>query len=176
MNRYFYIGADGKQRGTFSPEELRVENIRRETLVWTQGMDQWKRADEVEDLQYIFQTSYNPPTHHFTEIKEEAQKIQPMPKSWLIESILVTLLPFAFCGSFLSLIGIVAIVFAAQVESSYSRGDYDASLEASRSAGKWTRISLWIFIAWVVLILAAVVLLVGLLGYSFTGLGDLINT
>ena len=67
-------------------------------------------------------------------------------------------------------------MFAAQVESSYSRGDYDASLEASRSAGKWTRISLWIFIAWVVLILAAVVLLVGLLGYSFTGLGDLINT
>jgi len=39
MNRYFYIDAEGKQKGTFSPDELIHENVKRETLVWTQGMD-----------------------------------------------------------------------------------------------------------------------------------------
>ena len=46
MNRYFYIDTEGKQKGTFSPEELRQERVRRDTLVWTQGMEQWKRAEE----------------------------------------------------------------------------------------------------------------------------------
>ncbi len=51
---YFYIDAAGKQKGTFSPEELGQESIKRDTLVWTQGMEQWKRAEEVDELQYLF--------------------------------------------------------------------------------------------------------------------------
>ena len=57
MNHYFFIDETGKQRGTFSPVELRSENIKRETLVWTQGMENWKRADEVSELQFIFEHS-----------------------------------------------------------------------------------------------------------------------
>lgn len=29
MNRYFYIDSEGKQKGTFSPEELKSENIKK---------------------------------------------------------------------------------------------------------------------------------------------------
>jgi hypothetical protein len=64
------------------------------------------------------------------------------PKNWLVESILVTIfccLPF----------GIVAIVYAAQVNSKYEAGDYAGSLKASKEAGKWTKISL---IVWAVLL------------------------
>ena len=50
MNRYFYIDTEGKQKGTFSPEELRMEQIKRDTLVWTQGMEQWKRGAGVAFL------------------------------------------------------------------------------------------------------------------------------
>lgn len=57
MNRYFYIDAEGKQKGTFSPQELQQERLKRDTLVWTQGMEQWKRADEVEELQFLFSVS-----------------------------------------------------------------------------------------------------------------------
>lgn len=175
MNRYFYIDATGKQRGTFSPQELRVENIRRDTLVWAQGMEEWKRADEVEELNYVFETPFIPPTQHFSEAKQETETIAQKPKSWLIESLLVTLLPFVFCGSFLSLIGIIAIVYATQVDTNFAKGDYRASEEASISAGKWTKISLWIFIAWIVLIALAIVVFFGLLGLNLAGVGDLID-
>ncbi len=175
MNRYFYIDATGKQRGTFSPEELKLESIRRDTLVWTQGMEQWKRADEVEELKYMFEIQYTSTNRHYSEVKQEPPVYAAKPKSWLIESLLVTLLPFAFCGSFLSLIGIIAIVYAAQVDSFYGRGEYKASEEASLSAGRWTKITLWIFIAWVILIIITLIVIFGLLGLSLTGVGDLID-
>ncbi len=59
MNHYFYIDNDGKQKGTYTPEELRNEHIRKETLVWTQGMAQWMRAEEVPELQSLFAEPIN---------------------------------------------------------------------------------------------------------------------
>ena len=41
MNRYFILMLQASKRNIYS-QELRVENIRRDTLVWTQGMEQWK--------------------------------------------------------------------------------------------------------------------------------------
>ena len=58
MSHFFYIGTDGKQKGTFSPEELRGEGVKRDTLVWTQGMEQWKRAEEMEELYFLLSDSY----------------------------------------------------------------------------------------------------------------------
>lgn len=180
MNRYFYIDTEGKQRGTFSPEELRREQINQETLVWTQGMEQWKRAAEVEELALLFsgnapaqqsQPAYSQ-VRHLTD-QESAAPVQ-MPKSWLVESILVTILPFMFCSSFFSLLGIIAIVYAAQVESFFNRGDYAAAVEASRAAGKWTRITLWIAIGWVLLIVIAIILFFVFVG-SIAGLGELLD-
>lgn len=58
---------------------------------------------------------------------------QVCPKTWMLESILVTLfccLPF----------GIAGIVYASKVSSLYAAGHYDAALQASRDAGKWTKI------------------------------------
>ena len=76
---------------------------------------------------------------------------QSPPKNWLVESILATLfccLPF----------GVAGIVFAAQVNSKYSQGDYDGALQASRDAAKWTKVSFWIGIlamaAWLLFIFA----------------------
>ncbi len=182
MNHYFYIDVEGKQKGTFSPEELRLENIRRDTLVWTQGMEQWKRAEEVEELSALM---FNPSTQiNDAGLVEEAQHLsaksahelrEPMPKTWLVESILITLLPFVFCGSFLSLLGIIAIVNATQVESYYNRGNYTASLDASRAARKWTKITFWVFIVWTLLFTVTLLLLFGLLGFSLTGISELIN-
>ena len=58
---------------------------------------------------------------------------QVCPKTWMAESILVTVfccLPF----------GIAGIVFASKVSSLYAAGNYEAALQASKDAGKWTKI------------------------------------
>jgi len=182
MNRYFYIDAEGKQKGTFSPDELIHENVKRETLVWTQGMDQWMRAGEVAELNYIFsetvtaQGTAQPYAQYPQPVMSQTPTTQPlMPKTWLVESILVTILPFILCSSFLSLLGIIGIVYAAQVESFFNRGDYTASAESSRSAEKWTKIAMWIAIGWILLIIVTIILVFVFVG-SVAGLGEWLNT
>jgi len=64
--------------------------------------------------------------------------LRPIPKNWLIESILVTIfccLPF----------GIAGIVYATKVESLYYSGDYAAAEKASKEAKKWTIVGLIAF-------------------------------
>lgn len=63
-----------------------------------------------------------------------------LPKSYLLESILVTL----FCCLPL---GIVGIVYASSVEDKYYRGDYFGAERASREARKFMRLGLFIGIA-----------------------------
>ena len=57
--------------------------------------------------------------------------VRPMPKNWLVESILVTVL---CCLPF----GIAGIMSATKVESLYYSGDYEAAEQASKDAKKWT--------------------------------------
>jgi hypothetical protein len=76
---------------------------------------------------------------------------QKPPKTWLVESILVTLfccLPF----------GIVGIVNAAKVESRFHAGQIAESEHASREAGKWTKIGFWIGIACIVIYVLLMIL------------------
>jgi TM2 domain-containing membrane protein YozV len=51
MSRYFI--ADGMvQRGPFEVQDLPGQGLRADTLVWKEGMDQWRRADQVEELTF----------------------------------------------------------------------------------------------------------------------------
>lgn len=71
---------------------------------------------------------------------------QVCPKTWMAESILVTVfccLPF----------GIAGIVFASKVSSLYAAGNYDAALQASKDAGKWTKIGFIVGLVVIVLYL-----------------------
>ena len=65
---------------------------------------------------------------------------QPCPKTWMAESILVTIfccLPFCIAG----------IVFAAKVSSLYAAGQYEEAVEASNNAAKWTKIGFFVGLA-----------------------------
>ncbi len=71
------------------------------------------------------------------------------PKNWLVESILVTIfccLPF----------GIVGIINAAKVNSSFDAGDFAGADKASKDAGKWTKIGFFIGLGVMVLYAIAV--------------------
>jgi len=82
---------------------------------------------------------------------------QKPPKSWLVESILVT---FFCCLPF----GIAGIVNASKVESRFYAGDVDGANTASAEAGKWTKVAFWVgiafyaiyFIVWVVILGGAI--------------------
>jgi hypothetical protein len=85
------------------------------------------------------------------ESSSQSQSQGPMPKNWLVESILVTIfccLPF----------GIAGIVFASQVNSKYQTGDFAGALQASKEAGKWTKIGFWIGLAGIAVYIIVILL------------------
>lgn len=56
----FFVAIEGQQQGPFPLDQLQTlvqsGKLSRETLVWKQGMDQWKAADQVTDLNSFFQS------------------------------------------------------------------------------------------------------------------------
>ena len=179
MNRYFYIDRQGAQKGTFTPEELRMEGLKKDTLVWTQGMGEWKRAEEIAELAFLFADSVSqvspPPVYSGASYANGQQPQEPMPKNWMVETILATVLPFLFCSNIFSLLGIIGIVSASQVESYYLRGNYQAAQEASQKAKRWAKISLWIAIVWALLWIIGIVLFFSFIG-SMSDFQDIISS
>ena len=177
MNQYFYIDSEGKQKGTFSPESLQQEPIKRDTLVWTQGMEQWVRADEVQELQFLFSgestfSAQQPPQNDEPASSFSSATIPPMPKTWMVESILATILPFLLCSCIFSLLGIVGIVNATKVESLYRAGSFAEAEEASKQAKLWTKVAMWIGIIWAILF---ILLIAGILVFAgFSSFNELI--
>lgn len=116
----FYILINNVKQGPFSIEELKAKGISRETMVWTAGQSQWLPVYQFPELNSLVQEiPPEPPT-----TKKE------MPKTWLVESILVTIL---CCLPF----GIAGIVNATKVDSLYLSGNYEQAQIHSNNARKW---------------------------------------
>lgn len=55
MKKYHYT-KEGNQFGPISIEELKDEKITKETMVWYEGLDDWVKAGEVEELKSLFKS------------------------------------------------------------------------------------------------------------------------
>lgn len=148
----YYILLNGTKQGPFSLEELYSKNISPTTMIWKTGASDWVMAKDMPELtDLLSQLPPEPP-------KSNAGNNYQMPKTWLVESILVTLfccLPF----------GIVGIVYSTQISSYFNHGNYASAEEASRNAGKWTKIGFFTGLAVYVLYF----ILYAILGASIIG-------
>lgn len=135
----FYILINNAKQGPFPVEELADRSITPNTMVWTIGFSNWKQTKDVPELSEIL--SNLPP---------EPPGQMPMPKTWLVESILVT------CLCCLPL-GIIAIVYALKVETTYNNQQYKLAQYYSNKAYRWT---LWGFLIALILFLIYIVSIV----------------
>jgi hypothetical protein len=69
----FYAFINEKQEGPLTIEELKTNKINRDTLIWFEGIEDWKSAKEIEELKVLFISS-PPPIN----VKNE-NKIPPIP-------------------------------------------------------------------------------------------------
>lgn len=165
MKRYFYT--DGKQRfGPFTFEELSRQNIGEDTLVWREGMEGWTPLKEVGELAGLFPPEVSAPAMTPAAPampartagasapgtpKPAAVKVEGIPpKSWLVESILVTI----FCCL---PVGIAAIMSASKVESSFYEGNSAKAADYAKTAKQMVTISFWGGLAVVIFVVIAAI-------------------
>lgn len=157
----YYIVENNQPVGPFEVDELVAKGVKATDLVWCEGMSQWTPASEVAEViaqinatdgavppaascqPPVFvqpQAPESPESQYATQVKPEQM---PMPNTWLVFSILVTL----FCCVPL---GLVAVVKAAKVETLWRNGQYEEAKWASDGARKWALITFFIGIAFYV--------------------------
>lgn len=166
MNRlYYYLDNNYQQQGPVDLEGLRRAGIGRQTKVWYDGLANWMPAGSLCELNELFPVpepvqapaAVPPPPGAYSGVPLGQPQAAPvkMPKNWLAESILVTILG---CQPF----GIVGIVYAAQVDGQWRTGRYEEALRSSRNAKTWTLIGFGLALAsWVIYIFVFVAAFVG---------------
>ncbi|GHU54534.1 hypothetical protein FACS189411_01350 [Bacteroidia bacterium] len=133
---YYILKLNGKD-AQFTFEELKKMKISEDTLVWKDGYTHWVFAKDVPEFDSFISKIYQP----------------PIPKTWLVQSIFVTLfccLPF----------GIVAIINAAKVESLYLGKQFEMADRASLQAGKCVKSGFWIGILCIIAIVITIVIVI----------------
>ena len=134
---YKIIGADQKQYGPVSADDMRKwiaeGRVNAQTLIQSEGQTDWRTLATYPEF-----ASAPPPTSSGVPFGANppfgAMPQQKIP-NYLVQSILVTLcccLPF----------GVVAIIYAAQVNTKQEAGDTAGARLASQSAKKWCWIAL----------------------------------
>jgi hypothetical protein len=141
---YKIIGANQAEYGPVSAEQLRqwITEGRADANTRTQaeGTTEWKPLRDFPEFAGLFAAPPPPPPGAFTPLSVPATPAPGSVPNYLVQAILCTLcccLPF----------GIVAIVFAAQVNGKLQAGDYAGAVEASRKAKMWCWIAFGVGLA-----------------------------
>ncbi len=132
---YRIIGADGREYGPVSAEQLRQwiaeGRVNQQSRVQAEGSSEWKTLADFPELQPTAPPPLTPPP----------QRLAPgSVPNYLAPAILVTL---CCCIP----LGIPAIVYAAQVNGKLAAGDLAAAQEMSRKAKMWCWIAFWLGLA-----------------------------
>lgn len=112
----YYILLGEEKKGPYPVETLLELGITEQSIVMRENGVEWKVAGSFQDVKEA--------------LNKKKCAEHPMPKTWLVESILVTL----FCCQ---VFGAVAIVFSSQVESLYRTGRFDEANKYSERAKTW---------------------------------------
>lgn len=155
MKNYFYIDKNGQQSGPVSEDLLKQHGVTASTSVWCEGMSEWKKANEITELKYLFTT---PPSYN--EISQTPPPVnsndEQCPDNYLVWAILSTIL---CCWP----LGIPAIVNATKVEKLWNEGNKEEAKQKSEKT------KIWCFIALGGGVLSAIIGgLLGLLGFFGT--------
>lgn len=132
---YYLLTAKEERKGPFTLEQLKNEVKSRSELIWTKEYNDWKRADEVPELEE--RVNLLPP---------DSPKVRSL-RTWQRESVLVTiingalasglLLIFPFCGVATPL-GIVGVINAVKAEKYMKNKKWEKAEDYAVKAKKWT--------------------------------------
>ena len=93
----YFIEINSKKEGPFNFEQVLEQGIRRNTLVWKQGLSNWVKADELPEFNEIFsKTPRELPPKHKTEIAKSVKRFLNSLFIGIVLASLSTIIHFGF--------------------------------------------------------------------------------
>lgn len=132
MKEIYFINTQGAKAGPIEITEVSRYPINGETMVWSEGMPQWKKASEVPEVSVYIKTGTTPPppphgAYAYNGIANSSNVIEEKPDNYLWLSILSTVL---CCIP----LGIVGILNSNQVDNKWNSGDHEGAVNSSKNA------------------------------------------
>jgi hypothetical protein len=111
MKKYYYI-KDENKLGPFDLEDLKSTDIKRDTLVWFQGIKDWTRATEISELGELF--IHHPPPIPNIQTKNYRKLLQILTLTCLVGSVIawVEIESIIFSGPIATIISLMAFNFS----------------------------------------------------------------
>ena len=169
-NLYFIQNGNGQKIGPIAVEQLVQEEITPRTLVWRQGLEDWKEARLLPELDFLWQNStpnagsdtppfQAPPRQHPFAPQSNTPynsytngDIPPKcPPNYLAFAIISAILGTIFLFPFGMIFGVIAIVKASSVEKIHRQGDFSEAERYSKAARSWSIASMAVAVALVLL-------------------------
>jgi hypothetical protein len=156
----WYFASGGQQQGPVSDEQLQrmiqEGNLRREDLVWREGMAAWQPAGEVAGLAFPSVPSYQPPPPPPAAPAADVSPYSPpqyqpppgtlytpQPAYGGVGEAIPNYLPWAIAATLLCCMpgGIAAIIYSNKANTAKNLGDLAMAREAAKQAKTWLIIS-----------------------------------
>lgn len=153
MEEYYYLDASRQRKGPITPDDFVRCGVTADTLVWKNGMTDWRAAGTIPELTSRFTAPPPPPAGPASGAVPGsapagaagmgvppgmggmgASYPEAKPDNYLIWSILATVL---CCLP----LGVVAIVYSAKVDNLWNAGNRIGAIEAAKNAKMYTIIS-----------------------------------
>lgn len=132
---YYLLTAKEERKGPFTLDVLKGQIKSRSELVWTKEYNDWKRVDEVPELEETVKA-----------LPPESPKIKSL-RTWQREAVLVTIINgalasglifiFPFCGIATPL-GLVGVINAVKSEKYMRLRKWEKAEDYAIKAKKWT--------------------------------------
>jgi hypothetical protein len=153
----WYYASGGQQQGPVSDEQLQRMaqdgSLRREDLVWREGMADWQPAGDVAGLAFPSVPSYQapPPPPRQDASPYSPPQYQPAPGTLYVPqpayggvgTEVPDYLPWSIAATLLCCMpcGVAAIVYSAKANNAKKTGDFQTAQEAAKQAKTWLTVS-----------------------------------
>ena len=134
----FYFIRNGQQIGPIEAEQLAQENITPQTMVWRQGMEDWKEARLLPELDFLWQNNANNGASGVPPFQAPPRQQPFAPQNNT---------PYSIYANG----GIPPIINATRVEKAYNQGDFAGAERFSKAARSWSIASMAVAVALVLL-------------------------
>lgn len=167
----WYYSQNNQQLGPVSEEQmktmLRSASLPGSSLVWKEGMTDWKPVSEIPELSIALTVTapaaYTPPASNPYASPQSQPARSYAPQAPMGPPINAGgILAFAICTTVLCCLpfGVAGIVYAAQINTKLTAGDYLGAAEAAKKAKMWswigTGIGLFFVVAYFILVAVGV--------------------
>lgn len=158
----YYMAKNGQQSGPFEENELMINGLTPDTLVWHEGMAQWLPASQLPELASLLQPE--PPRMVFGEAQPPQpptpnvwQQPQPQPQYAAPQqpasqpnissapAIVLIVLSVLCCTWIPAIFGILALTSANSANSLWAAGNFSAAQAKAADVKKWNTVGYIVF-------------------------------